>query len=196
MRNDVSKDLFAYWSGIKGARAAPNRCDIDPVAIRDILADTFIIEVDEACQFPLRLCGARLDALWLTEQKGRSFTELWRDEDRRNLVAALLTVIEGASPVVAGARTTAAGGASLELELVLLPLRHFGKTHSRVLGSLSAACAPHWLGQRRVDPLRLVSLRVMEPETMSAESRSFTRSAVAPSVNLRPRLVVYRGGKA
>jgi hypothetical protein len=196
MRNDVSKDLFAYWSALKGARAAPNRCDIDPRAIRDILADTFIIEVDSACRFPFRLCGTRLDALWLCEQKGRPFVELWRDDDRRTILAALLTVIEGASPVIAGVTATAPGDAPLELELLLLPLRHFGKTHSRVLGSLSAACAPHWLGRLCVDPLKLVSLRVITGETGTLARPSPPPATPFHVARQRPHLVVYQGDKA
>jgi hypothetical protein len=196
MRTDVSKHLFANWSALKGARAAPNRCDIDPGAIRDILADTFIIEVDAACRFPLRLCGTRLDALWLREQKGRSFVELWRDDDRRNILAALLTVIEGASPVIAGVTAATSGDAPLELELLLLPLRHFGKTHSRVLGSLSAACAPEWLGRRCVDPLKLVSLRVITAETGPGLHRPLAPAAPFRVPRQRPRLVVYQGDKA
>lgn len=195
MRQQVTKDLYSYWKRLKGARAAPDRADIDPSAIPAILADTFIIEVDPAHDFPFRLCGNRLNALWLREQKGKPFVDLWQAEDRRNVAAALLTVIDGVIPIVAGARTAENGHAPLEMELLLLPLRHFGKTHSRVLGALSPNHHPEWLGHRRAGPLELLSLRVIAPQSTVASPRKFPGFAEAPPSRERPRLVVYDGGK-
>jgi hypothetical protein len=196
MRQQVSKDLFAYWTGIKGGRAAPDRSDIDPAKIRHILADTFILEVDAEGQYPLRLAGTRINALWLCEQKGKSFVDLWREEDRRGASAFLLTVVEGVTPVVAGVRTTAAGGAPLELELLLLPLRHFGKTHSRMLGALSPVCQPEWIGEAPAGPLELISLRVVDTIAARAALPEGRKSDPARAMRPRPRLVVYEGDKA
>jgi hypothetical protein len=196
MRQQVTKDLFAYWSELRGARAAPDRADIDPMAIRQILADTFIMEVAADGFFPMRLSGTRLNALWLHEQKGESFVDLWREEDRDAISAALFTVIDDASPVVGGVRTHAPGDARLDLELVLLPLRHFGKTHSRILGALSPAHQPEWLGVIPVGPLELVSLRVIDADAMRQASENIRGFASGTSARRRPHLVVYQGDKA
>jgi hypothetical protein len=196
MRQLVTKELYAYWSDLKGARAAPDRSDIDPAAIRQVLADTFIIEVDAQCAFPIRLCGTRLNALWLADQKGGSFLDLWREEDRRTVAAALLTVIDGITPVVAGARALAADTQSLDLELLLLPLRHFGKTHSRLLGSLAPSFQPDWLGRRPAGPLELVSLRVMSgAEQVNVNLFGQSAFSARRPAGKRPKLVVYEGGK-
>jgi hypothetical protein len=196
MRHAVSKDLYDYWNRLRGARSAPDRSDIDPAAIRHVLADTFIIEIDGQCSFPIRLCGTRMNALWLADQKGRSFLDLWSDRDRRDVAAALLTVIDGVSPVVAGARATAAREEPLDLELLLLPLRHFGKTHSRLLGSFAPAYQVSWLGKLAAQPLELLSMRVIAPKPQRAPGPLF---AVNPRRDLafaqRPRLVVHEGGK-
>lgn len=205
MRQAVTKELFAYWSRLKGARSAPDRADIDPSAIRHLLADAFIIEIDAGLSFPIRLCGTRLNAFWLREQKGRSFLDLWRAEDRRNVAAALLTVIDGVAPIVAGARAASAQGedrgedrgAGLEFELLLLPLRHFGKTHSRLLGSLCAASQPEWLGKAVARPLELTSLRVID---LGAEAKRARRPdglpILPPAIAKRPHFIVHEGGKA
>ena len=195
MRQTVTKELYAYWSHLKGARSAPDRSDIDPAEIRQVLADTFIIEVDAPCLFPIRLCGTRLNALWLADRKGCSFLDLWREEDRREVAAALLTVIEGVTPIVAGARTRATGFQSLELELLLLPLRHFGKTHSRVLGSLAPSYQSDWLGQRAAEPLELISLRVMDAAERMALCGKNHGVVSGQTPGERPRLIVYEGGK-
>ncbi|WP_424362634.1 PAS domain-containing protein [Methylocystis parvus] len=195
MRQQVSKDLFAYWSELKGERLAPDRADIDPGAIKNILADTFILEVDAEAQFPLRLSGGRVNALWMREQKGRSFIEFWQPADRRSVGSAVTTVVDGVVPVVAGVKTYIEGHSLLELELLLLPLRHFGKTHSRVLGALSPVYQPEWLGQLRAGPLELISLRVIEAAHAPASASNVQPFPFAKSARSRPRLVVYDGDK-
>lgn len=203
MRQQVSKELYGYWSRLKGARAAPERADIDPGAIRGVLADTFIIEVDSAGEFPIRLSGTRLNALWLRDQKSAPFIGLWREEDRRAIAAALLTVIDGVTPVIAGVRARRDDMSPLDMELLLLPLRHFGKTHSRVLGALSPSHQPDWLGHESAGALELLSLRILqrvdEPRVSAPVARRHYGRAgdfPAPISQQRPRLVVYEGGKS
>jgi hypothetical protein len=195
MRQQVSKDLFAYWRELKGARSAPDRADIDPGAIAQILADVFVLEVDADATFPLRLSGGGVNALWMREQKGRSFIQFWRPDDRSSITSAVTSVVDGAVPVIAGARTHIDGHAPLELELLLLPLRHFGKTHSRVLGALSSVYQPEWLGQLRSGPLELISLRVIDPAANRLTSSSDAPFAFAKAARARPRFIVYDGDK-
>ncbi len=210
MRHSVSKELYAYWNRLRGARAAPDRSDIDPAEIRHVLADSFIVEVEPACVFPIRLCGTRMNALWLSDQKGKSFLDLWRAEDRHNVAAALLTVVDGATPVVAGALACppivnddrsaakiAEFDRDLNLELLLLPLRHFGKTHSRLLGSLSSSNQTSWFGREVAAPLYLKSLRVIRaheqnPTAQSSAVGHSPRAAARPA----PQLIVHEGGRS
>lgn len=200
MRQSVSKELYAYWNRLKGARAAPERSEIDPAQIRDALADAFMIEIDPGGAYPIRLCGTRVNALWLAEQKGRSFLELWDRSDQRHLAQLLQTVIDGVAPVVAGVEGAPSGASDrLELELLLLPLRHFGRTHSRVLGSLAPVRQPQWLGLAPAGPLKLRSFRVVDQRERSEFG---TRSALVDDGVFqsraaigRPPLVLYQGGK-
>ncbi len=185
MRHQASKELFAYWNKLRGARAAPDRAHIDPGAIRHILADSFIVEVDADGVFPFRFSGARINALWRAEQKGESFVALWRDAHRHSLRAALATVSDGAIPIIAGARARSTDGAQLDLELLLLPLRHFGRTHARMLGALSTAYPADRLGAFYVSPLEFLSMRVL-----SLASRPGAHSG-EEGTRPRPRLVVY-----
>lgn len=199
MRQQVTKDLFGYWNRLRADRAAPERADIDPAAIRGVLADAFIIEVDAVGEFPIRLSGARLNALWLADQKSASFVGLWKQEDRRNVAAALLTVIDGVAPIVAGVRARPRGLSALDLELLLLPLRHFGKTHSRILGSLAPGHRPDWLGVSAAGALELLSLRILQPSVARRVAVSAPRGdriADCRPVPGRPRLIVYEGGKS
>ncbi len=197
MRHKISKDLYDYWNSLRGARAAPDRNDVDPSAIRHVLADSFIIEVDPACLFPIRLCGGRLNALWASEQKGRSFLDLWSANDQRNVAAALLTTIDGVIPIVAGAAARAAkSDRNIDFELLLLPLRYFGKTHSRLLGSLASFDQSNWSSCAIAAPLSLNSMRVIQaPEMEPARLRAPTVNAPGAAARQKPKLVVYEGGK-
>jgi hypothetical protein len=89
MRQQISRELYSYWNVMRGARAAPERTRLDPGAIRPILADTFLLEVDSDGEFPFRVAGARVNALWRRELKETSFIDLWRKEDRHSVQAAL-----------------------------------------------------------------------------------------------------------
>jgi len=176
MRLPVTRDLYDYWGRLKGERTAPDRAEIDPVAIRHILPDIFIIEVDPERRLPLRLCGARVNALWQREQKGRLFLGWWTAQRQEAVAEAIRRVIDAETPLVAQART--ALGAS-EFELLLLPLRHFGKSCSRVMGSLAPAQRLDWVGIRPVGPLDLVAARMLEDKVTEGSKEGWRRSAIA-----------------
>ncbi|MBI1981778.1 MAG: PAS domain-containing protein [Methylocystis sp.] len=168
MKLAVTRDLHDYWDRLKGERAAPDRADIDPVAIRHILADTFIIEVDADRRFPLRLCGARINALWLGEQKGRLFLGWWSARHRCDIAEAIRQVSDKETPLVTHARAEPLSGAPAELELLLLPLRHFGSRRSRVLGSLAPVQPPAWLGLCPIGQLDPVATRTPSEQAPEA----------------------------
>jgi hypothetical protein len=175
MRHEVSRDLFAYWNGLRGARAAPDRAHIDPAAIRAILADVFIVEIDADGVYPFRFSGARVNALACAEQRGESFVGLWGENDRPRVADAVATVVDDTSPVIVSATTRAPGDARLDLEVLLLPLRHFGKTHARVLGALSPFRQADWLGERCATPFGFTAMRVLAEAGTGAVASTFDR---------------------
>jgi hypothetical protein len=176
----ATRELHSYWNLLRGARSAPERAQIDPGAIRGVLADTFILEVDAPGRYPMRISGARTNALFLRELRGAAFLELWQEPDQGE-IAAMLSVVAGeAVAVVAGVSAAPEGLRPVELELLLLPLRHRGDTHSRVLGACSPAFLPSWIGLVAAAPMRLFSLRVLE----SAESATGKRTSSRPEARV------------
>jgi hypothetical protein len=162
MRQAATQELYSYWNHLRGERLSPERDEIDPQAIRHILADTMILEVDPERQFPVRISGTRLNALFLDEQKGASFISLFAPEERQAASAMITSVLDGARPIVAGLSAAPEEGEAATLELVLLPLRHHGKTHARILGALTPLAIPSWLGLRQATCLRMISMRFIE----------------------------------
>jgi hypothetical protein len=175
MRQAATQELYSYWNRLRGARLSPEREEIDPAAIRHILADTMILEVDDARQFPVRISGTRLNALFLDEQKGRSFVDLFAPNERLAAREMISAVIDGVRPVVAGLTAEPDDARAIHLELLLLPLRHHGKTHARILGMLTPTALPAWFGLRRVNCLGLSAMRFVGDE----------RAAIAPLFSRR-----------
>lgn len=192
----ITADLFAYWSHIRGAHAAPARADINPGDIPHILADAFMIDLDPVEEFPLRLCGARLDALWLKRQKGNSFLDFWRPDVRRNIAATLLTVVDAMTPFAGAAKAQAPGYPDIEMELLLLPLRRTNASPARIFGVLTPNYQPGWFGQVRAEPLDLLSMRVLAVEPFRVDVyKESGLQRVAPPPASRPTFVVHQGGK-
>ena len=158
-------ELYAYWNRLRGRRSAPERKDVDPAAIRGVLADTFVLDFEARCGFPFRIAGSRANALFLKELRGLSFLELWRDADREDLELILHCVADEAQAFLIGAAAGPAGHDAADIEVILLPLRHHGLTHSRILGGLAIHATPPWMGLTAAGPIALTSLRALDPST-------------------------------
>jgi hypothetical protein len=204
MKHPTSRQLHTYWDRLRGERSAPERGEIEPGEIRNLLADSFILETDPARRSSaVRLAGTRLCALFGRELRGSSFGDLWGERppafsDPWQLVE---TVTGDTVGVVAGLTGFTARDETLDLELLLLPLRHRGKTQARILGALSPHFIPTWLGSRPILRLEAVSLRVLEtvaPEP--AAMRTFVDALPEPANDARPvrfgHLLVHEGGRS
>ncbi len=199
MKHAVTRELHAYWSRLRKMRAAPERQDIDPAAIRTLLSDTFILEVGGRPSDPdytLRLSGTRLNALFLSELKGRSLLALWSPADRDAIADMLSAVVDDCSPVVAGLRAAPAGHRPIDLEMILLPLKHHGQTHARVLGALAPIEVPSWLGLLPIESLSLSSFRLLGLEPSRAVLPEADR--IVPRLDAPRRygrFLVHEGGR-
>lgn len=192
MKHRVTKELFGYWRGLKGGRPTPERDEVDFGAIRHLLADVFIIRLDPLGRFPLEMCGTRAKALWLDEQKGRPFLDLWESRDRRAILDALEAVATQARPAVIEARGAAGEFERLDLELVLLPLSEPGKPFSYALGAIVPKNAPDWLGRVA---MRAMSAKAVDLLANESPAEGATVAARPQAETGRPRLVVHEGGR-
>jgi hypothetical protein len=163
MRHAVSNELYAYWDAIRRGRSAPERSDIEPSGIRAILADTFVLDLDNDGGFPFRIAGSRASALFLTELRGWFFLRLWREAGRESAASIVRRVGREARPCVIEAEARPAGLDALRIEVALLPLRHHGSTEARLLGSIAVHAAPHWLGLIGAGPARLIATHAFRP---------------------------------
>jgi hypothetical protein len=194
MKHATTRILFGYWDTLRGERAAPDRGEIEPGAIRHVLADTFILECDAMRSTSFRLAGTRLCALLGGELKGRDLASLWPNEAKPEIGRLISTVLDDSAGIVGGVTGSTQRGASIDLELLLLPLRHRGKTHARLLGALSPATIPLWIGVDPVVSLSTLSLRVIWPSG-KRPSPADRDAAERDSLERRRHLVVHQGGR-
>jgi hypothetical protein len=195
MKHPSIRELFDYWNAQRGPRPAPERGDIEPGAIRRVLADTFILCADARAGHPFRIAGTRVCALFGRELKGEDFLDLWSTACRKDIRELLAIVAEESVGVVASASGVSAAGAGLGLELVLLPLRHHGRTDARFLGALAPGEAPPWLGTSALANLTLGTHRFVSAEVAPPA----VPRAVSPapgSWRIQHGLIVYEGGRS
>ncbi len=163
MRHAVSRELYAYWRALRRGGCPPERNEIEPGAIRCLLPDTFVLEFDAESGYPFRICGSKINALFLKELRGAGFLKIWRDVDQTRINVILRIAADHEAPCLLLAEASAAGLAPVEIEVTLLPLRHQGATHARMLGSLSVCGACDWLGLIASGPTTLKAWSGLEP---------------------------------
>jgi hypothetical protein len=187
MKHPSIRHLFDYWNGRRGRRVAPARSDIDPRAIRHVLADTFILSGDPRRGYQFRLAGTRVCSLFGRELKGEAFLDLWSLASRDEVGTMLATVADEAVGVVVDAAGMSAAGATLSLELLLLPLS-YGRCDERLLGAVAPNAPPLWLGTHPLSDLRIDNAGSAVVENVGSIR------APESAGRLRHGFVVYDGG--
>jgi hypothetical protein len=193
MKHPSNRELFDYWNERRGDRLAPERADIEPAAIRQVLGDTFVIEMSGPDSHQFRIAGTRLCALFGRELKAESFLKLWSRPGQTAIRELLSVVMDEKVGIVASATGTTSDDtlAPLNLELLLLPLAFRSRNEARVMGALLPMAAPYWLGAKAIGPLTLGMFR-----HIGADADTSAPLFKAAAGRLRHGLTVYDGGRA
>jgi hypothetical protein len=138
MKHPSSRQFFAYWDNKRGSARAPERSEIEPGAVRELLGDIFVLSYDAAAGFPFRVAGTRVCALLGRDLKDRSFSGLFNSDARREIEDIVTAVAEEMMPAIAGVTATTENGSPAHLELLLLPFNQ--RAHAPL--SLTGVLAP------------------------------------------------------
>ena len=182
MKHPSNQRFFAYWNEKRGDGRAPDRSDIQPDAVRELLGDIFVLACDEASRYPFRVAGTRLSALLGCDLKGQSFPGLFEAEGRRDIKDVITAVTEDMLAAVAGITATSAEGLA-HLELLLLPFNH----RAHVPLSLTGLLAPFESGHSALRDFKLTSWRYLHPPTERIVPRALRKLKLARG------LMVYEG---
>ena len=188
MQHKSSEKLYDYWNEVRDGGFAPDRFEIEPVKIADILPDVFILECHDSSTYHFRLAGTRLCSALGHELRGYNMLDYWAGDDREAVQSLLHNVVkDGAGAVM----ELSCGNGDREravFEMILLPLVHRGRTVNRILGCAGALNLPYWLGSIELTELHLTSFELIWPAMTPTQQPS-----VMPE---EPAVLAYRNTPA
>jgi hypothetical protein len=205
MKQRAIQILYSYWNELRAGRMAPRRLEIEPSRIAGILAETFMLERNDANNFQFRLAGTRLCEIFGSELRGTNFLAGWSERDRCILEHELATTCSQGAVCALTIEASADGQHRLELEVILLPLLHSADTIGRIIGAMSANSTPQWLTSERLVTRRLLRHQLIWPDGRphSVVERAGLQSPFVPAApdarqsrSDRPQLRVVEGGRA
>ena len=163
MKNERTIELFMYWNRLRAGRPAPARTEIEPADIRQILADTFILERDARGQSVFRLAGTRVCAVYGRELKNYSFASLFGPHDLTLVRKLVNSAFDEKIICVIGFEGRSAEGRSCAFEAILLPLQG-GKESARLFGAIIPDEKPFWLGADLILDNNITTVKVVDPD--------------------------------
>ena len=175
MKHPSSREFFAYWDEKRGDARAPDRSEIEPGAVRELLGDIFVLSYDGAGGYPFRVAGTRVCALLGCDLKDRSFSALFAPGGRREIEDIIAVVSEEMLPAVAGITATSQDGAPAHLELLLLPFT--ARAHTPL--SLTGLLAPFESDRGLIRDFKLTSWRYLGHQPQKIVPRALRKLAIA-----------------
>jgi hypothetical protein len=157
MKHPSSREFFAYWDGKRADARAPDRSEIEPGAVRELLGDIFVLSYDASAGYPFRVAGTRICALFGHDVKDKSFSALFAKDSQGEIEEIIAAVTEETLPAIAGITATSQNGALAHLELLLLPFNT--RAHTPI--SLTGVLAPFEDHHGALGALELTSWRYL-----------------------------------
>ncbi|HEV7819762.1 MAG TPA: PAS domain-containing protein [Burkholderiales bacterium] len=183
MKHPSNCEFFAYWDSKRGEARAPDRSDIEPGAVRELLGDIFVLSYDSEAGYPFRVAGTRACALLGRDLKDKSFSALFTPESRGEIEEIIAVVAEELLGAVAGITATSQDGSPAHLELLLLPFNT--RAHTPI--SLTGLLAPFADAHSVLSDLKLTSWRYLAHPPQRFVPRALKKLAIARG------LMVYEG---
>jgi hypothetical protein len=163
MKHPSSRAFFAYWDKKRGSARAPDRADIDPAAVRELLGDIFVLSCEPKTGFPFRVAGTRVCALAGLDLKDQGFVALFAAGSRREIEEITAIVADETLGAIAGLTAQREDGSKAYLELLLLPFN--ARPHTPV--SVTGVLAPFDDECGALGPLTVMSWRYLhQPEKL------------------------------
>jgi hypothetical protein len=201
MKHKNSHLLVGYWSRLRKGRDVPDQTDIDPRAIKRLLAYTFILDCENLGRPLYRLAGTALCERFGFELKGTSFLAHWESQSGLALSSLLRQTLKTRQPVCLSSIAVTADNGMVELETILTPVSLNGGAPTRFFGMVQMLSDPTPLLGRAIAYERLVgSQLIQEDEPIPSYDQNLPPSP-PPSLRAHPkahylRLVVSQDSPA
>ena len=93
MKHPSSREFYAYWDAKRGDARAPDRSEIEPGAVRELLGDIFVLAYDSAAGYPFASPEPGLRPARLRPE-GSQFFRLFSADGRREIEDIIAVVSE------------------------------------------------------------------------------------------------------
>jgi hypothetical protein len=157
MKHASSREFFSYWDKKRKDARAPDRSEIEPGEVRQLLGDIFVLSCEADAGYPFRVAGTRISALFGCDLRDKSFSALFGRDDRREIEDIVAAVADDTLGAVAGVTARTSTGSLAHLELLLLPFNT--RAHAPI--SMTGLLAPFEPNPGRLGELELTSYRYL-----------------------------------
>jgi hypothetical protein len=181
MLNAHTEKLLSYWRRLRADRSMPRKTEIDPRAIKDHLAFSFLIQRDGADKFTFRLAGTGLCELFGQELKGHNFIHYWADEAKAGARTALGRVAHLAVPTVAVCVAETADLKPLRGEMILVPFEGDRGEGTMMLGHFQPLEPLARLGGKKIVRIRMTASAILTGDAHSSNELAFEEKRDAKS---------------
>jgi len=139
----------AYWTALRQGNDVPNRSQIDPRGLENILSQTFVVERIAPGIARFRLAGQKLNEMAGMEVRGMPLTAFFTPAARKQVSASLEHMFDTPSIVELTLTTVATRSyPAQEARILMLPLRSDLGDVSRALGVFVSEGNPTKTSQR------------------------------------------------
>ncbi len=168
MKHKNSHLLVGYWGRLRKGRDVPNQTDIDPRAIKRMLAYSFILDMASTARPTYRLAGTALCERFGMELKGTNFLAHWETQSGMALASLLKQALQMKKPVCLASIAATTNNGMVELETTLVPVSFNGEEATRFLGLVQILGDPSPLLGNAIAYERLVGSQIIrEDEPLS-----------------------------
>jgi hypothetical protein len=164
MKHKNSHLLVGYWTRARQGRAVPDQTDIDPRAIKRMLASVFILDVENPSRPIYRLAGTGLCERFGFELRGTGFLAHWDAQSSIALVSLLRQAINMRKPICLSSIATGANAGLVELETILAPISFNGGEPNRFIGMIQVLSDQTLLSDQPIAFQRLSSSQFIREE--------------------------------
>jgi hypothetical protein len=164
MKHKNSHLLVGYWNRARQGRAVPDQTDIDPRAIKRMLASVFILDVESPSRPIYRLAGTGLCERFGFELRGTGFLAHWDAQSSIALVSLLRQALKMRKPLCLSSIGTGAKAGMVELETVLAPISFNDGEPNRFLGMIQVLSDQTLLADQPIAFQRLAGSKFIQEE--------------------------------
>jgi hypothetical protein len=164
MKHKNSHLLVGYWGRLLKGREVPDQTDVDPRALKRMLAYTFILDMATIARPTYRLAGTGLCERFGMELKGTNFLAHWETQSGVALASLLKQALRMKKPVCLSSIAATAANGMVELETTLVPVSFNGTEATRFLGLVQVLGDPSPLFGHTIAFERLVGSQIIRED--------------------------------